>query len=271
MKAIAISLILCAVAMAQVPSFEAATIKRAGVSRFTGFRGGPGTPDPGQLTGTNVSLSALIEKAYDLHHYQIKGPSWLESEQFDILARVPKGATDADVKLMLQSLLADRFKLTGHRETKEMQAYELVVDKGGPKVKAVESYTPPPGAPEPDIGHPGGPVVFAPGRLRVLVSANVALVGGRSQPISALCNFLEGHLDRPLQDRTGLSGTYDFTLDFAPTVGRLPVLGPAPPDNEPRADVFSAIREQLGLRLVAATRAVEVLVIDRAEKVPVEN
>src|ERR1039457_5492305 len=97
--------------------------------------GGPGTPDPGQLTYTNVSLKNILTNAYNVKGYQLSGPKWLDSERFDITAKIPMGATKEQFQLMLQNLLAERFKLTLHHETKELPMYALVVGKGGSKLK----------------------------------------------------------------------------------------------------------------------------------------
>src|SRR5450759_4338978 len=126
-------------AAAESPAFEVASIKPAEpqtTGRISvGMHGGPGTPDPGQITYTNVSLKNVLLNAYGVKGYQINGPKWLDSERFDIVAKIPKGATKETFKLMLQNLLAERFKLTLHHETKELPMYALVVGKGGSKLK----------------------------------------------------------------------------------------------------------------------------------------
>lgn len=99
------------------------------------MRGGPGTSDPGQATFSNVTQRMLLAKAYGVQDYQISGPGWLDSERYEIVAKVPKGTTEEQFKVMLQNLLADRFKLTLHHETKDLPRYELVVAKNGPKLK----------------------------------------------------------------------------------------------------------------------------------------
>src|ERR1700722_3983486 len=133
---------------AATPSFEVATIKPAappatsmgagGGMRFAirmGAQGGPGTSDPGQITYSNLPLKNLLVNAFGVKTYQISGPAWIDTERFDIVAKVPQGATKDDVKLMLQNLLAERFKLTLHREKKDLPMYALVVAKRGPTMK----------------------------------------------------------------------------------------------------------------------------------------
>src|SRR5947207_312669 len=130
-----LAVLSCGAAFGQAsPSFEVASVKPAeapstpGMLRV-GMRGGPGTPDPGQITYSNVSLKNVIMNAYNVKGYQITGPKWLDSERFDIVAKVPKGATKEEFRLMLQNLLAERFKLSLHHESKELPIYGLVVGK----------------------------------------------------------------------------------------------------------------------------------------------
>src|SRR5207247_8322826 len=113
--------------------------------------------DPGRWTAQNMSLSNLITRAYDLKRYQYSAPSWLDDERFDITAKVPEGATKEQFQTMIQNLLAERFKLTIHREKKEMAGYELVVAKNGPKLKESVDVPQPDGAGSATPGPPPGP------------------------------------------------------------------------------------------------------------------
>src|SRR6266446_4406926 len=121
------------------PTFEVASIKPAppptGGMMRVGMSGGPGSPDPGRATFTNMSLKNILMRAYEVKGYQISGPGWLDSERFDIVAKVPQGATKEQFLLMIQNLLAERFKLTLHREKKELPMFALLVGKNGPKLK----------------------------------------------------------------------------------------------------------------------------------------
>src|ERR1035438_4799324 len=155
-------------AAAESPTFEVASVKPAepqppGQMRIR-MSGGPGTADPGQLTYTNVALKDVLMNAYGVKGDQINGPKWLDSERFDIAAKIPEGATKEQFKLMLQNLLAERFKLTLHHETKELPMYALVVGKGGSKLKESvdEDAATPQGAAAPPPPPPGrdeaGPV-----------------------------------------------------------------------------------------------------------------
>jgi uncharacterized protein (TIGR03435 family) len=133
-----------------LPSFEVASVKVAEQPKpdaqgrmfiMRGCRGGPGTNDPGQLTCTNTPLRQLVITAYALKNYQVEGPAWLDTDGYDIAAKVPAGTTKEQYNLMLQSLLAERFKVAVHRETKSMQVYALSIGKGGPRLKEVDAAT----------------------------------------------------------------------------------------------------------------------------------
>ena len=119
--------------------FVAASIKPAAPMEngrmMIGMRGGPETPSPAQMTFTNVSLADILQRAYDVKSYQVSGPDWMSLARFDMAAKVPAGATKAQSNVMLQNLLADRFKLVLHHSTKEATIYVLLVAKGGPKLK----------------------------------------------------------------------------------------------------------------------------------------
>src|ERR1017187_2559320 len=154
-------------AAADSPTFEVASVKPAepqppGQMRVM-MRGGPGTPDPGQLTYTNVSLKNILQNAFAVKGYQINGPKWLDNERYDITAKIPKGATKEQFQVMLQSLLAERFKLALHHETKDLPTYSLVVGKSGSKLKESVEDGPAAAAGGPD-GAAGarGPPPFPP-------------------------------------------------------------------------------------------------------------
>jgi uncharacterized protein (TIGR03435 family) len=307
---------------AQAPTeFEAASIKPAAPMALgrmmIGMRGGPGTPSPGQMTFTNVSLAQIMQRAYDVKSYQISGPNWMSSARFDISARVPAGTTRAQSNVMLQNLLADRFKLVLHHSTKESSIYVLLVAKGGPKLKesAKESTddavaAPPPGGQRMD--GPGRGMMDGPGRgmmgkdgmpqlppgtprgtPMMIGEGQMIAPGGQIRMISngatigKFLDVLANQLDRPVTDMTGLSGTYDITLDFAidPSIMQAKMAamggGPPPPEMAPpegaaqdpsgAATIFSALTDQLGLRLEARKGPVDLLVIDSVQKTPTEN
>jgi uncharacterized protein (TIGR03435 family) len=287
-------------------AFEVASIKPApppgrGLVQI-GCSGGPGSRDPGLYTCFNSDISQLVVQAYGLRRYQLPSfPSGGDSAEFNITAKVPPGATEEQLKGMLQNLLAERFKLTFHYEKKEMQVYDLVVAKGGLKMK--ESPPEPPPAP-PDgntekTAPPPAPVtrmardadgflilptrrggsstVFSRGRLRMRSSAVT---------MKQLVGALTGQVGRPVTDATGLTGKYDFTLTWGPDgMGAIGTRGasaamPAPaeggavaivPDSDPAPTIFAAIQEQLGLRLEQKKGTVDMFIIDHVEKTPTEN
>lgn len=310
-----------------LPSFEVASIKPAAPMQagriMVRMSGGPGTPDPGQMTYTNVSLKNVLTNAYNVKGYQIQGPDWLDSARFDITAKVPLGTTKEQFRLMLQSLLAERFKLTLHHATKDMPMYALVVAKGGSKLK--ESPDDPsstdaggpnasgPGAGGSNVGGPaagGGPSAsfnkgdikmgkdgfpqLPPGAGRgavMMMNMNGKMkMQSSKQTMSGFVDMLANQVDRPVVDQTNLTGKYDYTLEFAPGDNRggmmrgamagMPMpppgadgggAGGGAPDAEAGPTIFSALQEQLGLRLEAKKGPVDLLVIDSIEKTPTEN
>jgi uncharacterized protein (TIGR03435 family) len=287
------------------PAFEVASVKPAapiiGNRIMVGMRGGPGTPDPGQITYNNVTVKGVLTNAYGVKGFQISGPGWLDSERYDIVAKVPRGATKEQFMVMLQNLLTERFKLTLHREKKDLPMYALVVGKNGPKMKeSVEDAAPKGGGPaddpspapgKPALDRDGFPVLppAAAGRTAVslaLMNGNVRMTASK-QPMSGLAEDLSRQLDLPVVDMTGLTGKYDFTLYFSPEglAGmRLPAgLAPPPgegggempaastPDGQSSPSLFAALQEQLGLRLEQRKGPVELLVIDHLERAPIEN
>jgi uncharacterized protein (TIGR03435 family) len=216
---------------AQTPSaqltFEAASVRPSAPVPPTGgvyfgpARGGPGTPDPGQITWSYATMKAMLLTAYDAKNYQISGPAWLDSERYDVIAKVPAGATTEQVRVMWQNLLDERFGLTVHHESKEFQVEELVVARGGPKLKETswDAATPlPPGPPQiknGDVLSPGVVSTIFPGAS---VKAHTV---AKAQPISQLTTMLSNQLGHPVLDKTGLTGRYDFSLDYTLNQGGL--------------------------------------------------
>ena len=260
-------------------TFDVASIKPvtpAGDGRIqVGIQMQPG----GGLRATNVTLKFLLTFAYNVRDFQISGgPGWLNSELFDLMAKSerssdtqsipadPREMTDDQRKTSqeqtrqkLQALLADRFQLKFHRETKEQPVYALVVGKNGPKIQPSDDKS------------GNGPRGLRMGRGQLI---------GNSAPLELMANALSNQLGRPVLDHTGLAGRYDFKLEWTPDPAQgggpfagLPppppgVNGPPPPDpNGP--SIFTAIQE-LGLRLESQKAPVEILVIDSVEK-PSEN
>jgi uncharacterized protein (TIGR03435 family) len=236
------------------------------------MRGGPGTPDPGRIVFTNVTLMSVLLRAYDILPYQAICPGWFSTERYDITATLPPGATKEQFRRMLQGLLADRFHLALHHETKEIQGFMLVKGKATPKLKASTEIGPsvqPTEAPKTDAR--GFPQLSAPG-LVILEglqgNAVVSFLTARAQPLSALVGLLSKEFRLPVTDGTGLTGNFDFTLEFAP---QAPGAVSSDSSTESAPNLTSAVQQHLGLKLESVKIPVDVLIIDRADKVPTEN
>jgi uncharacterized protein (TIGR03435 family) len=227
-------------------TFDAASIKRSasgnpGGTTFELLAGGT-------LRVRNSTLRGVIETAYDVRDFQIiGGPPWLDADRYDLLARSQPGDRAASraedmraTRLKLQALLADRFHLVVHREAREMQEYALVVAKSESRLVAVPAGTPP-------AAHAG--VLSTCGRMT-----------GTQAPISGLALYISRELKRPVLDRTGLAGRYNFELSWTPELA--PCAEAA--DNAP--SIFTALLEQLGLRLDSIKGPVDTVVVDRVEK-----
>jgi uncharacterized protein (TIGR03435 family) len=204
---------------------------------------------PGRLTTSNTSLRMLITWAYDLGDDRLVGaPEWLDSQRFDIAATVPAKSPDAPpvsepLKVMMQSLLAERFGLVFHRETRVLPIYSLAVDTNGPKLQLRAA------------GNELGRNAFSmPGSGRLV---------GTKVTTGMLAKVLSEQLRRSVEDATGLTGIFDFTLEWAPETDVANAAG--------RPSIFTAVREQLGLRLEPRTGPVSVLIIDRIERLPTAN
>lgn len=233
-----------ATAQQPAPTFEVASIKpnTNGISNAL-----PPSRSNGSYSASNVALKSVIANAFDVRIFQIEGgPDWLTSERFDIIARGPEGTPDRLRPAMLRTLLAERFKLVAHFETREQQVYSLTLLRGdgrlGPQLK--------PSAP-------------ASGSSSGFPSASVgngtARISGRRVSMDTLAIMLTSSVfNQRVIDRTGLSGEFELDLRFTPDSS--PAAAPEFPS------IFTAVQEQLGLKLEAARGPVEVLVIDSVER-----
>jgi uncharacterized protein (TIGR03435 family) len=237
---------------AQKTAFDVASVKLGDPNdRHVGLH----TQAGGRFNTDNTPLRFLIQYAFGVNDYQISGgPSWTGSAPFTIEAKpataiavnTPDG--NEKIKLMLQSLLADRFKLATHWETREGAVYELVIAKSGPKLSLT------------DPSYHSHDLDGGSGRLT-----------GKGVPVSQHIGSLSRQLGRPIIDKTGLPGNYDFTLSYTPEerdpiFGR-PVSAEAAAAPDPNVtSMFSALQEQLGLKLESAKGPIKLLVIDHAEK-----
>ncbi|MGA9628164.1 MAG: TIGR03435 family protein [Bryobacteraceae bacterium] len=290
--------ILAAQAADSKLTFEAASVKPAGPfvpGEMGGMRGGPGTGDPGRITIARATLTNLLTRAYDVWFDQVSGPAWLNDGSayaYRIDATLPPNTTMEQFRLMLQNLLAERFHLRLHHETKLRPGYELVVASGGPKLKEWNPATSAaPGKPGVDGNGfptlpPGAPVGFV---MRSGGGAAAIRMTHR-ETMAMFCRGLGNNINMSngtptgpqarVVDKTGLTGTYEFTLEFAGSVGMMPS---APAEGEPGTplasdptggapDIFTAVEKQLGLKLVKVKDIpVDILIVENADKVPTAN
>ncbi len=265
-------------------AFEVASIKpSAEDGRRVSIWISPG----GRFTASGVSAKMLIQEAYDLRDFQISGgPGWLTSERYDITAKSElPGLNRERIKVLLQSLLADRFGLKFHRETKELPIYLLVVGKNGPKFHKSEIQSDPSAdaVPEkaPQTGEPGSvdrTATRAAGGGPTPKGAMIRMGRGQLEAQMALvkdfASILSQQLGRPVVDKTGLEGKYDFELQWTPDesmrgvgpFGDSPVRDAPPAGDSSGPTIFTALQEQLGLKLESAKGPVEILVIDQIDK-----
>jgi uncharacterized protein (TIGR03435 family) len=236
------------------PAFEVASVKPS----QPGQRGSSVTHNGGGLRSENATVKALIGAAYRVQPFQIAGgPSWTTSEGFDINARASSAVSGSASLLMLRTLLAERFKLRFHSENKELPAYRLVAAKGGPKMPASAPGLCP-GTPDRD--HPCGGF-----RL-----SNRSHLYGERVEVADLAEELQFALGRAIFDRSSLTGYYTIKLDWTPDDTLFPGFGNERPDA-PKGDLdgaslFTAMQEQLGLRLEGFKGPVPILVIDSVER-----
>ena len=195
----------------------------------------------------NVSLRSCIQWAYRVRGYQISAPGWLTSERYDIVAKTPSPAADEQLRVMLQTLLADRFRLALRRETKDLPVYWLVAGNGGPKLRAAD------GEGSSSMRPAGGGLVFRNFSMPELADRLSA------RPFS---------VDRPVLDKTGINGLFDFTMKLADNDAELKRTLEG---MERGASDFALFLGQIGLKLQPRKGPVEILVIDHAEKTPMEN
>ncbi len=246
--------VLDAQAPAGKPRFEVASVKPAtppeqklgsGIRRVPG----PRVPDPSLFLCGSCTLTGLIGSAFQLQEFLISGPEWLESERFDVTARVPPGTTAEQLRQMQQSLLEDRFHLTSHHEAKDLSRFELVVAKGGPKLK------PSAGAPAPGDGREPGANITGNGLAQAKYS---------DLSMDDLAVILSRLVHQPVTNSTALNGRFDFTLMWDMQ---------APPQAGPEAypDIFGALSSQLGLKLEQKKGLVDRLIVDHIDKVPTGN
>lgn len=205
---------------------------------------------PGSVTMRSTRLAACIRWAYGVQDYQISGPGWINEVTFDILAKAGTPAPEAELRQMMQALLADRFKLAFHRQVKEVSALILTVGKNGHKLKPVNTEDPP---------------SFKTGKMNLT---------GKGATIAQLTEFLSQQLRNPVIDQTGLTGRFDYFLDINAYItdemkkSGGPEGGPPP---EAPTIIAQAMQSQLGLKVDSKKAPVEMFEIDHVERAPTEN
>jgi uncharacterized protein (TIGR03435 family) len=234
-------------------AFDVASIRASAGSG--GGRGGPMgrlpfgnqnikiTPD--SVTMRAASLKSAIAWAYGVKDFQVNGPDWLDTQRFDIVAKAAGQSTEDQLRVMAETLLADRFKVALHRQTKEMQAYVLVIGKGGSKL--IESKT-------------EGDSDVQPDQARMQIAF-------LRTPLSALTDMLYGVLRTPVVDETGLKGKYDVNINMMKYVS----MGSDGGSIDPVGLIMTALQEELGLKLESRKVALDLLIVDHAEKSAGEN
>ena len=255
---VAIGILRPALCQTSAPAFEVASVRPSG--------GHPGialTTFPSRLSATNCTLAQLIYAAYTMEAWQVAGgPAWLNSDRFDVEAKTaedlsqdpdrvqtvgPRSFAPRKMMLMLQTLLAERFNVKVHRETRQDNVFALVVAKGGPKLQPARDTQKAwfislsrGGFNKPDYDPATAPEIIT----------------GTNTSMAQLAQYLHGHMQRPVVDQTGIAGTYDFRIEYAPDNST----APTPPP------FFTALQESTGLKLNAAKGPVEFLVVDHADK-----
>ena len=236
--------------------------------------GGPGTDSPGRIRYPFISLMQLLKRGWD-SYYEIQGPGWLDTQVVAVDARMPESTTREQFQEMLRNLIIERFGLKYHTGAKDVTGYALVIAKGGLKMKesAEQSGDAPTGPPPRPVrkdadGFPVFPPHAGPWMVSLGAGERSRLIG-QQQTMRFLAQWLGRRLGAIVNDATGLTAKYDFTVTYA---GEPDTAVVSPPQGaEPGADLFGALQSQLGVRLEKRKLPVEVMVIDRMEKRPKGN
>ena len=223
--------------------FEVASVKRSQGGGPPGDIPRNMDTSPGHFAMANAPLRHFLIWAYDLKDFEISGPEWIKSEErYDIIAKAAGPVPENEIRQMLQTLLTERFQLKLRRETKEFSVYVLIPGKGEPKVKPSTDESP------------------------TSINGGRPMVEFHKQPISRFTFMLTRRLDRPVLDQTGLKGLYDFSIDLS----GLGFNGKEAEDpNAP--SVFTTVQRDLNLKLETRKEPISILVVDYANKVPIEN
>jgi uncharacterized protein (TIGR03435 family) len=237
---------------AQGQQFEVASLKPSAGEHARGSTGFSTSLDSQQLSYTGVTPMRLLTEAYGVKRYQINGSAWLDSERFDLSAKLPEGTSKDQIPAMLQHLLAERFHMKLHSETKPERIYALLAGKNGPRLPSTK---------DPDHGQ----------EMSFDVSGHMNFL---STTLAGFAETMSRLLDRPVIDRTGIQGAFDITLNVSMQdltgLKQLLAANGVQVDAAEGTSIFSAVQE-LGLKLESRNAPIEHLVVDSAEKIPTGN
>jgi uncharacterized protein (TIGR03435 family) len=312
-KAIVCGLILAGSIFGQAPGskpeFDVATVRPAAPRgpderTIVARTGGPGSTDPERVRYRDIDLRNLLLEAYLVPVDQLIIPDWVKTERYDITAKIPAGTTREQYAVMLRNLLVDRFKITSHSDKKDFTVYDLLVAKSGLKMKVSTAEPPPPAAQRgPTQADPAAAAaqfeqLFAQARANpggkdkdgfpALPENNIAAqrtvgnngrtqTNARGQTMAEITTMIQRALagGARVTDKTGLTGRYDFKLQYARQVNAAAPGAATSPDaavaDDPLPDLITAVQSQLGLKLEKGTAPFDVLVIDHIEKTPTDN
>jgi uncharacterized protein (TIGR03435 family) len=296
-----LALVSASAALAQTPAFEVATIKTSQQISQQAMMAGKikfgETIDAGRADYGYVNIEYLLGKAYGVKSYQVSGPSWIQSERYDIQAKLPSGATKEQIPDMLKALLAERFKIEIRHETKEHAVYALVVGKNGSKLKESEPEKPadPDAKPAPQMQVAQGgdgrsmTVKTARGNMAMSMGADGNMHMQASQmSIPSFVEMITRFVDKPVLDETELKGKYDIAIDLSmgdimsmarsagvaiPGMGggRGTGVGAADAASDPSGgSIFQAV-QALGLKLDPRKLPMDLIVVVKGDKVPTDN
>ena len=304
LAAFCVALLASSGAFAEGPTFDVASVKLFNQELKPPWlvTGGPGTSDPSRFRAPRIGVAALLARAYDVSADQIAGPAWMRdmlANSYTVIATMPPDTTKEQFQKMLQNLLAERFHLAFHRDTRNFPGYALVVDKGGLKVKEFVPTEPTSALPgtlaNAPMGADGFPDIPGPRTMSQMRGGDVRakyqertmseVVSDLGFPIGASQgkSWLDGYPQPRVVDRTGLTGKYTFILEYYDTGIASIRFGGAPANSEPAngapptpsnpggggPNIFTAIQKQLGLRLdKTADVPLDMIVVDSVDKVP---
>ena len=245
----------------QTPAYEVAAVK----PNKSGSGASQSSYKNQRVTMQNVTMEQIVMYAYSIKDYQLQAPAWFKTERYDVNAKAADGTPDSALLAMLQPLLKERFKMVVRNETRDLPVFHLVVDKDGPKPGLHPTDDAATGSSGRGGGPPTPPTAGAGGVGGGGGDGNPSGLASMSSTgnMTAFATFLSRLVERPVIDKTGLTGRYSVALKYVrPAAVDSGAVGPS---------IFKAIQEELGLRLEPARAPLEIIVIESAERVPVEG